>query len=362
MMKPRLKQYGRRVAAGEIFLLVDVDAGLTLEDPDGRVRALLDLLDGTRTVEQVAEVVSADWPVDVAEVQQALAALDEAGLLEDGAAETKLSPWQQERYASNLEFFGTFTRLGSSRYGYQERLCQSHVVLLGAGGLGSTLLLNLAGMGVGRVTVVDFDRVELKNLARQFLYRERDVGRAKTERAIEVARALNSEIEISAVETRIDHPDAIPPLIAGASLVLSAIDQPGDAQRWVNASCVPLGIPFVFGGFQAARGFYGSVDSRRSGCLACLAASTEDKPLEPAAKVNRGIGPVATLTASLMALEALRYLSAFAPPVAAGKLWVVDYVTGRVEIGAEWDRLPACPTCGGAEPSREPAVAAAEPR
>jgi molybdopterin-synthase adenylyltransferase len=348
-VKPRLKEYGRRVGAGAVSLLVDVGVELTLEDPDGRVRALLDLLDGTRTVEEVVAALRERWTVETAEVEAAIVALAEAGLLEDAAAESRLDPREKERYASNLEFFGTFARLRHTRYAYQERLRESHVALLGVGGLGSTVLLNLAGMGVGRITVVDSDRVELKNLARQFLYREHDIGASKVASAVATARALNSELDISAIERRIDDANDVPPVIAGTSLVISAIDHPAEAQRWVNAACVSAGIPFVAGAFQAARGMYGSVDPGRSGCLECPEAGSEDDRPAPSVlekKVNRGIGPVATLTGSLMSLEALRYLSRFAPPVAAGKIWIIDFVTGRVDIGAEWRRATACPVCG----------------
>ena len=351
MMKPRLKGFGQLRAGDEITLVRDAGVELTLPDPDGQVAALLDLLDGTRAAADLAGELGGRWsdltPTDVAE---GLAALDDAGLLEDTAAATTLTPWQQERYFSNLAFFGTFATLGRSRYDFQEALRRAHVVLLGVGGLGSTLLYNLAGLGVGHVTALDCDRVEAKNLARQFLYSEAEIGQPKLARAVARARAFNSEMEITPVERRVAGPGDVVPLLSGADLVLGAIDQPADVPRWVNEACVQAGVPYITGGMWTARGMYYSVAPGRSGCLACLRTHQErerggERTPVRRERVNRGIGPVASLIGALISLEAVRYLTGFAPPISQGRMWVVDFATGQVDVGYEWPRLPDCPLC-----------------
>jgi hypothetical protein len=121
MLSPRLKSYARQVTADEIILSRDAGVEIILSDPDGQVLALLDLLDGTRILSELAAVLAQRWPdLTVEAVAEGVAALDEAGLLEDAAAETSLSAWQQERYFSNLAFFGTFADLQRSRYSFQE--------------------------------------------------------------------------------------------------------------------------------------------------------------------------------------------------------------------------------------------------
>jgi molybdopterin-synthase adenylyltransferase len=269
------------------------------------------------------------------------------GLLEDAAARPGLSEGQLERYASNLAFFSTFATLRRSRFKFQEALRHARVLLLGVGGLGSTLLFDLAGLGVGHVTLVDVDRVELRNFSRQFLYDERDVGQVKVFRAAERVRRFNREMDVVPVPTRIESARDVAELAADVELVLSAIDQPDTVQDWVNEACVAARVPFVSGGMQAARGVYYSVHPGRSGCLACAKAAGTG-PQRPQ-RVNRGIGPVASLMGGLVALEATRYLTGFAPPVSAGRQWLVDFATGQVAQAFEWERLLDCPVCSSIE-------------
>jgi molybdopterin/thiamine biosynthesis adenylyltransferase len=349
MVRPCLKAFTRLVENGEITLTRETGVEMTLPDPDGQVLTLLGLLDGRRTIDEVSRAMIGRWPgLTPAGVAEGIAALDAAGLLEDAAAPTTLSDWQQERYSSNLAFFGTFADLTRSRDSFQVALRRAHVVLLGVGGLGSTLLLNLAGLGVGQVTALDCDRVELKNLARQFLYSEAEVGQPKLGRAVARARAFNSELRVRPVERWVTGPDDVAPLLPGADLVLSAIDQPAEVQEWVNDACVAAGVPFITGGMQVGRGMYYSVLPGRSSCLACWrgAEAPAAAPSGYPERVNRGIGPVASLMGALIALEAVRYLTGFAPPVSAGKLWLVDFATGRSDVGYAWPRLPGCVVCG----------------
>jgi molybdopterin/thiamine biosynthesis adenylyltransferase len=353
MAKPRLKSsYTRIKSEGEISLFREAGSWLSLPDPDGQLDALLDLLDGTHTTQAIAAAMAHRWPeLTAAEVEEGIASLDEIGLLEDAAAASALTSWQEERYASNLAFFSTFAGLGHSRFEFQERLRRAHVVLLGVGGVGSTLLLNLAGLGVGRVTALDCDAVEGKNLTRQFLYTEAEIGQPKLAHAIARAQALNRELRIAGVERRVTGPEDIAPLLPNADLVLSAIDRPDEVQSWVNRECVAAGVPFITGGIQVARGGYYSVDPGRSGCVACwhaaaARAGNESPGSGGSEQVNRAIGPAASLVGGLIALEAVRYLTGFAPPVSAAKVWLVDLVTGEIGVGHEWSRLPDCPVCG----------------
>ena len=354
MIRPRLKPYSRVGSGGELALERPGELRLTLADPTGQVRALLDLLDGTRTLEDLARSLADDWPATTpSDMAEPIAALDDLGLLEDAAAETTLSALQQERYASNLAFYGAVARLGHSRFDHQEGLRRSRVLLLGVGGVGSSVLFHLAGLGVGHVTIVDDDRVELKNLARQYLYSEAEVGRPKVACAADRARGFNSEMEVTALDHRIATPDDLVPLVAGSDLVVAAIDRPAEVDAWVNRACVAAGVPFVTAGLLATRGVYYSV-APGHGCLTCARAGAE-RP-EPAVAVqgpdlaNGTIGPMAGMLGALIGMEAVRYLTGFAPPVAAGKLWAIDFVSGQVQIEQEWSRRPHCPVCGPAAP------------
>src|ERR1700730_6313293 len=160
-IRPKLKDYAWIIDGSDIVLSSDTGVQMTLTDSDGRVLTLLENLDGTRTVGELVETLSHSLHISREDVAAAISALDEAGLLEGAATNTTMTGWEQERYFSTLAFFATFASLSTSRHSFQMKLRRSHVVLLGAGGLGSTLLFNLAGLSGGRVTALDADNVEV---------------------------------------------------------------------------------------------------------------------------------------------------------------------------------------------------------
>jgi molybdopterin-synthase adenylyltransferase len=350
LRRPILKRYARESRDGAIVLTREPGVEATISDPKGQVGELVDLLDGERTLDEIAGRMQMLWPeLTRDDVEEGVAALEGAGLLEDAAAATSLTDHEQERYESNLAFFGTFAGFDRSRNSFQERLRESHVLLLGAGGIGSTALYNLAGLGVGRVTVVDSDVVEPSNLSRQFLYAETDVGKPKLGRAAARIESLNRSVEVVPVERRVVGSADISGLLEDVDLVVSAIDRPRGIQYQVNDACVEAGVPYVNGAVWASRGYYYSIWPGRSGCLRCHGAILD---LESGGSipewpdlVNRATGPTATLISALVSLEALRYLTAFAEPVAAARVWVADFVGGGISVGYEWPRLAKCGVC-----------------
>ena len=152
----------------------------------------------------------------------------------------------------------------------QRELLDARVVVLGAGGLGSSVIQNLAGLGVSELTILDFDTVELQNFARQFVYTEEQLGQPKAEQVAAWLRRFDPGIDVQAVNGRVTGPDDVRVLLPGADLVISAIDDPDEVDLWVNEACVGEGIPFIRGGLSYTQGLYWSVDPGRSACRQCL--------------------------------------------------------------------------------------------
>src|SRR5215211_2301180 len=144
-MIPKLKELTWERAADELVVAFDPSEQLVLADPSGQVEALFRLLrEGTRDTGQLARELAGRYPdLTVAEVESAIGALDELCLLDDAQREP-LPAAQAERYFSNLAFFDTFASLEQPAEEFQRRLFEAHVVVLGAGGLGCTVLMNLA--------------------------------------------------------------------------------------------------------------------------------------------------------------------------------------------------------------------------
>ena len=362
MVKPRLKSLDCAAEEGALLLSRDPRTRIELDDPTGQVRALLTLLrEGTRTPEALCAALAAGWPdVEQSDVDEALATLDGLGWLEDAAAPRRLTDYERERYFSNLAFFDAFTTLERSSEEIQLRLVGAHVVVLGAGGLGSSVIQNLAGLGVSRLTLLDFDNVELRNFARQFTYTEAQRGLPKVEQVAAWLCAFDSRIEVTALNARVTGPGDVSALLPGADLVVSAIDQPDEVDLWVNEACVGAGVPFIRGGLAYVQGLYWSVDPGRSACRQCLESyraelergvdlpvATWERVLR-SDRVNRAIGPVAQLLGALVAMEALRYLTGIVPPVSAGTYQLVDF-SGDCSISTDpWPQDPDCPVCATA--------------
>lgn len=358
-MRPKLKDAAWRRAGDDLHVVAD-SVHIVLADENGKVGRLLELLrDGTRSAAELAAALSVGSPVQPADVRDALHALDDLGLLVDADAETDadlLTPWQRERFGTNLGFFTVFSSLARSAASFQRAVLDAHVVFLGTGGLGCAVLPALAGIGVGRMTLLDCDLVELKNFNRQYLYRQADIGRRKVERAAAWVRDFNPAVDLRVLDREICQVEDVAGLLSGADLLISGIDSPDDVELLVNRACLPAAVPFVYGGILARETCYGSVDPGRSACLECAGdALADDDPqiaaLATGLELNRTAGPVISMLGGLVAIEALRYLTRFTEPIAAGCMRIIDFTTGAERV-RRWPQRPDCPACASVPAAR----------
>jgi ubiquitin-activating enzyme E1 C len=146
----------------------------------------------------------------------------------------------------------------------QEKLFSATVFVAGVGAIGCEVAKNLAMMGVGRLMIADYDRVELSNLSRQLLFRDSDIGRGKAEAAAERLREINPHVEVEAFEG--DIRELGEDTYRRADVLLSCLDN-WASRRWYNSMAVYLGKPLVDG---AMNGFYGNVQIVLPGRTACL--------------------------------------------------------------------------------------------
>jgi molybdopterin/thiamine biosynthesis adenylyltransferase len=378
MVTPRLKSINCLADEKTLLLSRDPRSRVVLDDPEGQTRALLVLLvEGSRTPSELRTALTERWPsIELSDVHDALGVLDGLGWLENAAAPRHLTDRQRQRHFSNLAFFDAFTTLERSREEIQRELLDARIVVLGAGGLGSSVIQNLAGLGVSQLTILDFDTVELQNFARQFVYTEEHLGQPKAEQVAAWLRRFDADIDVEAVTIRVTGPDDVRSLLPGADLVVSAIDDPDEVDLWVNEACVGEGVPFIRGGLSYTQGLYWSVDPGRSACRQCLEAyratfaADVDLPLltwermMQTERVNRGIGPVAQLLGAVVAMEALRYLTRIVPPVAAGSYQLIDFAGSCSTSADPWPQDPNCEVCATAPraasaPTRPPSLAGA---
>ncbi|KQP39987.1 molybdopterin-synthase adenylyltransferase MoeB [Pseudorhodoferax sp. Leaf274] len=225
----------------------------------------------------------------------------------------------------------------------QQRLLDAHALVVGAGGLGSPVALYLGSAGVGRITLVDDDQVDLTNLQRQIAHNMARLGQPKTASARAAIAALNPEVVVETVAQRADAA-LLDRLVAQADVVLDCSDNFATRQA-VNAACVRHGRPLVSGAairFDAQLAVFDPRDAA-SPCYACV-FPPDSAPEEVRCATMGVLAPLVGVVGSLQAVEALKLLSGAGPSL-AGRLMMLDarqleWTTLRVA------RQPHCPVCG----------------
>ena len=225
----------------------------------------------------------------------------------------------------------------------QEKLLSSHVLIIGAGGLGSPVALYLGSAGVGSMTVVDHDHVDATNLQRQIAHTLKRVGELKTDSLAQAVAAINPDVHIIPLASKAD--DALlDRLVLEADLVLDCTDNFG-VRHAINRACVKHRKPLVSG---AAIRFDGQVtvyDPRHaaSPCYACI--FPESELLEETRCATMGVfAPLVGIVGSVQAAEALKLLCGIGQAL-TGRLLMLD---GR---NMEWHEMkmarnPSCTVCG----------------
>ncbi|MGC8727521.1 MAG: HesA/MoeB/ThiF family protein [Thermoplasmata archaeon] len=150
----------------------------------------------------------------------------------------------------------------------QKIISESSIIVIGVGGTGSAIAEMLVRMGVGKVTIVDDDRVEISNLNRQSLYDEDDLGMEKVIAAKNHLEAINSDVEIVAVNKRLDHVNARD-YLAGNNVIMDGTDNYG-SRGIINEYSIRLEIPWVFSAVEGYYGYVKAVIPRKTSCLACI--------------------------------------------------------------------------------------------
>jgi molybdopterin/thiamine biosynthesis adenylyltransferase len=225
----------------------------------------------------------------------------------------------------------------------QQSFLDAHALIIGAGGLGSPVALYLGSAGVGHITLVDDDRVDLTNLQRQIAHTLHSVGQPKAHSAMAAMAAINPEVSVTPVVARADAA-LLDTLVARADVVLDCSDNFA-TRHAINAACVKHCKPLVSG---AAIRFDGQISvydprSENSPCYACV--FPPDDSFEETRCATMGVfAPLVGIIGSMQAAEALKLLSGAGSSL-AGRLLMLD------GLGMEWNevrlpRNPSCTVCG----------------
>jgi molybdopterin/thiamine biosynthesis adenylyltransferase len=224
--------------------------------------------------------------------------------------------------------------------------------------------LDLLGLGVQDLRIVDFDKVELSNLNRQILYAEADLGQPKVDRALHRLTGYSARASVTGVEKRLTSAADVADAVRDRDIVICAADRPKmEVIEWVNAGCVAAGVPFIAGGVETQRSVLYLVVPGETGCVECWRRTSADDTESRAVRIQMadlhtegGIGPdraafggLVTVLTGMMISELVRFVTGIAEPIALGQLIEIHFDDLVPHVAEQWKRLPDCPVCGDVE-------------
>ena len=245
-----------------------------------------------------------------------------------------LSPDELKRYSRHL----TLPEFGQDG---QEKLKAASVLLVGAGGLGSPAALYLAAAGVGRIGLVDFDRVEESNLQRQILYGTSDVGTPKLEAAKARLEDVNPHIDIETHELRLTSDNALD-VIADYDVVADGTDN-FPTRYLVNDACVMTGTPNVYASIFRFEGQVSVFATEDGPCYRCIYEEPPPPGLVPSCAEGGVLGILPGMVGTMQATEVIKLITGIGEPL-IGRLLMIDALTMNFRT-LKLRKNPDCPVC-----------------
>ena len=218
----------------------------------------------------------------------------------------------------------------------QEKLKRASVFIAGAGGLGSPAAIYLTAAGIGRIRLVDHDRVDRSNLNRQILHWDNDIGRSKVDSAIEKLKKLNPEVQLEAVNETITEAN-LAQLVAGSDLIVDAMDNL-ETRYLLNKAALDNDIPFFHGAIYGFEGRAMTIIPGKTACLRCVYRGVMPEEKFPV------IGVTPAVIGCIQATEVIKYI------VGIGEL-LTDKLLNYDALNMEFTEFkvkkdPYCEHCG----------------
>ncbi|EGF84382.1 hypothetical protein BATDEDRAFT_8411 [Batrachochytrium dendrobatidis JAM81] len=225
----------------------------------------------------------------------------------------------------------------------QEKLCNSSVLIIGAGGIGSPAILYLAAAGVGNLGIVDYDFVEESNLQRQIIHSEASINTSKTDSAATAVRSISSLVQCTTYNTLIDQSNVLE-IVSGYDVVVDGSDNV--ATRYLlNDACVLLGKPLVSGSALRMDGQLTVYNHQGGPCYRCI--FPVPPPPETVSNCNDGgvLGVVPGIIGCMQALEVIKLISGIQTSYSQ-KMLLLDAVSGSFRTVKLRGKSSTCAVCG----------------
>lgn len=235
---------------------------------------------------------------------------------------------ERQRYSRQIELRG-FGLDG------QENLKRAEILIAGAGGLGCAAAIYLVVAGIGKLRIVDFDRVSLDNLNRQFLYSNKDIGKKKVDVIKKKLQSINPFVTIEVIEAKIKE-DNVYRLVAGCTIIVDALDNL-PTRLLLNKAAIRFKIPLIHGGIYGFEGRLTTVIPGKTPCLKCLYQKASPPRKTPV------IGVIPGIIGCLQANEVIKYVLRVGK-LLAGRLLIYDGLSSEF-VEVQVSRSPGCLEC-----------------
>ena len=232
-----------------------------------------------------------------------------------------------KRYERQIRIFGADG---------QERLKNAKVFVAGAGGLGSAISIYLAAAGIGRIRIVDHEKIELNNLNRQILHWDEDIGREKAASAEEKLKKINPDVSLEAISETIEENNVLE-LVGDFDLIVDAMDN-FHTRYLLNRTAIVKNIPFFYG---AINGLYGQATTIIPGKTACLRCIFPEPPLSMTFPV---VGATCGVIGCIQVTEIVKYIVKMGSSL-ENRLLLWDGLNAKIDE-IEIERNPSCEDCG----------------
>ncbi len=225
----------------------------------------------------------------------------------------------------------------------QQKLLDSKVLIIGAGGLGAPAALYLAAAGVGTIGIVDADEVDLSNLQRQVIHSTSDIGKAKVKSAKESMEAINPDVKVNTYRKFVDSSN-IMDLIKDYDFVIDGTDN-FPAKFLINDACVMAKKPFSHAGIIRFKGQLMTYVPGQGPCYRCVFKNPPPKDAVPTCKQAGVVGAMGGVIGSLQAMEAIKYIIGKGE-LLTGKLLTYDALKMEFRTIKLPDNHKTCAVCG----------------
>jgi molybdopterin/thiamine biosynthesis adenylyltransferase len=312
-------------------------------------------MDGNKDVNTICSFISEKYDIANEVICKIINDMISCGVIEDGKPDTLgFTAEEVKRYDRNINLFSWIDLSDeTNHWKYQARLRDSSVAIIGTGGVGSHIAVNLARMGVGNIKIIDGDLVDESNLNRQPLFNNDSIGKSKAEAAKQELNKINPFIHIEAINKFVCTFEDVVSLVQDVDLFFLSADEPrGVLNRIVNRAAYSIEKPFIVAGYASTAVNFSTYIPGKTPCFECILKwqVIDVKGWEETYHAEKRFGirhavvaPIASLCGSLGSLEAMYNLLGL-PPRSSDIVTQIDvFSNGMTKFEKKY--YPDCPVC-----------------